>query len=77
MFQLLIFVWRHFVNSEDKGIPDESDRFMMDPVGFVTEYAQGWSLPSHIVLFESEEKLLRDFLISHSYIEVRVKNKTL
>nr|XP_024923463.2 mannosyltransferase APTG1 isoform X2 [Ziziphus jujuba var. spinosa] len=64
----------HFLDCtpcEDKGIPDESDRFMMDPVGFVSEYAKTWSLPSHIVLFESEEKLLRDFLISHSFREVK------
>lgn len=56
-----------FVNSDDKGIPDESDCFMMDPVGFTSEYAKNWSLPSHIVLFEPEEKLLRDFLVSHSF----------
>lgn len=60
----------YFAGSEDKGIPDESDRFMMDPVGFVSGYAKNWSLPSHIVLFESEEKLLRNFLISHSFREV-------
>ncbi|KAL5548873.1 hypothetical protein UlMin_004104 [Ulmus minor] len=55
--------------SEEKGIPDESDRFMVDPVGFVSEYTKNWSIPSHIVLFESEEKRLRDFLISHSFRE--------
>ncbi|PON99261.1 GPI mannosyltransferase [Trema orientale] len=60
----------HFLDctpSDEKGIPDESDRFMMDPVGFTSEYARKWSLPSHIVLFEPEEKLLRDFLVSHSF----------
>ncbi|EXB94916.1 GPI mannosyltransferase 3 [Morus notabilis] len=55
--------------SEDKGVIDESDRFMMDPVGFASEYAKNWSIPSHIVLFESEEKLLKDFLETHSYRE--------
>lgn len=43
---------------------------MMDPVGFASEFAKNWSLPSHIVLFDSEEKLLKDFLISHSFKEV-------
>ena len=43
---------------------------MMDPAGFASEYAKNWSIPSHIVLFESEEKLLKDFLVSHSYKEV-------
>ncbi|KAI5557159.1 hypothetical protein POPTR_018G098700v4 [Populus trichocarpa] len=56
--------------SEEKGIPDESDHFMMDPVSFVTRMTNG-SLPSHVVLFDSEEKLLRDFLISHSFTEIR------
>lgn len=56
--------------SEEKGIPDESDHFMMDPVSFVTLMTNG-SLPSHVVLFDSEEKLLRDFLISHSFTEIR------
>ncbi|GMN24606.1 hypothetical protein TIFTF001_049160 [Ficus carica] len=62
----------HFLDcspSENKGVPDESDRFMMDPAGFASEYAKNWSIPSHIVLFESEEKLLKDFLVSHSYKE--------
>lgn len=60
-------------DSEEKGIPDESDRFMMDPIGFATEFAKNWSLPSHIVLFYSEERLLRDFLVSHSFKEVCAK----
>lgn len=57
--------------SEEKGVLDESDRFMMDPVGFASEFAKNWSLPSHIVLFDSQEKLLRDFLTSHSFQEKR------
>ncbi|KAL9339450.1 hypothetical protein Peur_068465 [Populus x canadensis] len=57
--------------SEEKGIPDESDHFMMDPVSFVSTLMTNGSLPSHVVLFDSEEKLLRDFLISHSFIEIR------
>ncbi|XP_061997167.1 mannosyltransferase APTG1-like isoform X2 [Rosa rugosa] len=57
--------------SEEKGIPDESDQFMMDPVGFASEFAKNWSLPSHIVLFDSEEKKLRDFLVSHSFKEIQ------
>ncbi|KAL0013410.1 hypothetical protein SO802_000479 [Lithocarpus litseifolius] len=57
--------------SEEKGVLDESDRFMMDPVSFATEFAKNWSKPSHVVLFDSEERLLRDFLISHSYREIK------
>ncbi|KAK9928421.1 hypothetical protein M0R45_025557 [Rubus argutus] len=57
--------------SEEKGTPDESDRFMMDPVGFATKFAKNWSVPSHIVLFDSEEKLLKDFLVSHSFKEIK------
>ncbi|CAL1376987.1 unnamed protein product [Linum trigynum] len=55
--------------SEEKGIPDESDRFMIDPVGFMEEFSKNWSLPSHIVLFKSQEQLLRDFLVLHSFRE--------
>ncbi|KAJ6731647.1 GLYCOSYLTRANSFERASE [Salix purpurea] len=57
--------------SEEKGIPDESDHFMMDPVSFVSTLMTNRSLPSHVVLFDSEEQLLRDFLISHSFTEIR------
>ncbi|XP_059637560.1 mannosyltransferase APTG1 isoform X2 [Cornus florida] len=57
--------------SEEKGTLDESDRFMMDPVGFASEFAINWSLPSHIVLFDSQEKLLKNFLFSHSFEEIR------
>ncbi|KAL0681051.1 hypothetical protein Bca4012_047898 [Brassica carinata] len=53
--------------SEEKGRFDESDRFMMDPLGFASELAGNWSEPpSHIVLFASEETKLRDFIIQHS-----------
>ncbi|CAN1179055.1 Mannosyltransferase APTG1 [Linum perenne] len=55
--------------SEERGIPDESDRFMMDPVGFMEEFSKEWSQPSHIVLFEPEERLLKDFLASRSFEE--------
>lgn len=57
-------------DSEEKGILDESDQFLMDPVGFATEYAKNWSLPSHIVLFDSQEKQLKEFLVSHNFHEV-------
>lgn len=59
-----------FSNSEVKGVPDESDRFLMDPVGFASEFVKNWSQPTHIVLFDSEEKLLKDFLLLHSFQEV-------
>ncbi|XP_050373229.1 mannosyltransferase APTG1 isoform X2 [Argentina anserina] len=57
--------------SEEKGIPDESDQFLMDPVGFASEFSKKWSLPSHIVLFDSEEKKLQDFLVSNSFKEIK------
>ena len=64
-------------NSEEKGIPDESDHFMMDPVSFVSTLMTNRSLPSHVVLFDSEEQLLRDFLISHSFTEVHVESMSI
>ncbi|KAK3021164.1 hypothetical protein RJ639_045876 [Escallonia herrerae] len=57
--------------SETNGTPDESDQFMMDPAGFASAFAKSWSLPSHIVLFDSQERLLKDFLILHSFEERR------
>lgn len=51
-------------------MPAESDRFMMDPVSFAVDFAKNWSHPSHIVLFDSEERHLKDFLVSHSFREV-------
>ncbi|KAK6942377.1 GPI mannosyltransferase [Dillenia turbinata] len=57
--------------SEEKGVPDESDRFLADPVGFAFEMEKSWSTPSHIVLFESEETHLKEFLISRSFKEVK------
>lgn len=60
-------------DSEERSIPDESDRFMMEPSGFAFELAKTWSLPSHIVLFDSEERKLREFLSLHSFKEVNVE----
>lgn len=57
--------------SEIKGIQDESDRFVMDPIGFVSEYVKNWAPPSHIVLFDTEEKYIKDFLFSHSFKEIK------
>ncbi|CAH8370595.1 unnamed protein product [Eruca vesicaria subsp. sativa] len=58
--------------SEEKGKLDESDRFMMNPLGFVSELAGNWSEPpSHIVMFASEETKLRDLIIKHSFREVK------
>uniref|UniRef100_A0A7C8YY08 Mannosyltransferase n=1 Tax=Opuntia streptacantha TaxID=393608 RepID=A0A7C8YY08_OPUST len=57
--------------SEQRGIPDESDRFMLDPVGFMSEFVRNWTLPSHIVLFDSEERKLKDFLISENFREAK------
>ncbi|KAK2399598.1 Alg9 mannosyltransferase family [Trifolium repens] len=55
--------------SEERGVVDESDRYMMDPVSFMSIYAKERSHPSHIVLFDSEEQKLRSFLISFDYKE--------
>ena len=55
------------VTSEEKGTLDESDRFMMDPASFASEFSINWSLPSHIVMFDSEERSLREFLVSDSF----------
>ncbi|KFK25717.1 hypothetical protein AALP_AA8G150500 [Arabis alpina] len=58
--------------SEIKGELDESDRFLVDPLGFATELARNWSKPpSHIVLFASEETKLGDFMIQHSFKKVK------
>ncbi|XP_048140757.1 mannosyltransferase APTG1-like [Rhodamnia argentea] len=57
--------------SEERGVPDESDHFTMDPVGFTEELANDWAPLSHIVLFESEERALREFLLLHSFKEVK------
>ncbi|KAH6794413.1 Alg9-like mannosyltransferase family [Perilla frutescens var. hirtella] len=57
--------------SDEKGILDESDRFLEDPVGFATKLARNWSPPSHIVLFDSQEELLKEFLVSHHFKERR------
>ncbi|XP_028775416.1 GPI mannosyltransferase 3 isoform X2 [Neltuma alba] len=55
--------------SEEEGVLDESDRFLMDPLAFVSEYAKNWSPPSHIVLYDSEEQKLRNYLLSLGYRE--------
>ncbi|KAI9126033.1 hypothetical protein K1719_003451 [Acacia pycnantha] len=55
--------------SEEKGVLDESDRFLMNPLAFVSEYTKNWSQPSHIVLYDSEEQKLRNYLISLDYRE--------
>ncbi|KAJ8568702.1 hypothetical protein K7X08_028235 [Anisodus acutangulus] len=57
--------------SEEKRALDESDRFLVDPVGFATEFAKNWSTPSHIVLFDSQEKLLKEFLALHNFQEIK------
>ncbi|KAK4490478.1 hypothetical protein RD792_001155 [Penstemon davidsonii] len=57
--------------SEDKGVMDESDQFLMNPVGFATDFARNWSLPSYIVLFDSQEKILKEFLVLQHFHEIR------
>jgi len=57
--------------SDSKGILDESDRFMVDPVNFALGMFSNSALPGHIVLFDSEERHLHELLASHSYKEVK------
>ncbi|KAL1205964.1 Mannosyltransferase APTG1 [Cardamine amara subsp. amara] len=58
--------------SEEKGKLDESDRFLMNPLEFASELGRNWlEPPSHIVLFASEETKLGDFMIRHSFKEVK------
>ncbi|KAF3555401.1 hypothetical protein F2Q69_00017528 [Brassica cretica] len=62
--------------SEEKGTLDESDRFLIHPLGFVSEIAGNWSEPpSHIVTFASEETKLRDFIIQRSFKEASYRSK--
>uniref|UniRef100_A0A0E0JKE4 Mannosyltransferase n=1 Tax=Oryza punctata TaxID=4537 RepID=A0A0E0JKE4_ORYPU len=56
--------------SENKGILDESDRFLMNPADFVGEVFGNLSSFSHIVLFESEERHVK-LLLRNSFQEVR------
>ncbi|XP_042066073.1 mannosyltransferase APTG1-like [Salvia splendens] len=57
--------------SDEKGILDESEQFLGDPAGFATKLAQTWNRPSHIVVFDAEEKPLKEFLVSHNFKEIR------
>ncbi|KAF3323123.1 hypothetical protein FCM35_KLT13112 [Carex littledalei] len=58
--------------SEERGVIDESDQFMLNPSDFVKSMFSNSHLLnfSHIVLFESEEKHLRDLLSSH-FVELK------
>ncbi|XP_020115189.1 GPI mannosyltransferase 3-like isoform X1 [Ananas comosus] len=57
--------------SDDRAILDESDQFMLNPADFVTHMFRNVSLPSHLVLFDSQEVHLRGLLISHSFQQVK------
>ncbi|CAA0831593.1 Alg9-like mannosyltransferase family [Striga hermonthica] len=57
--------------SEERGNLDESDQFLQDPLAFVKTLARNWTPPSHIVLFDSQEKPLKDFLVSHKFDEMK------
>ncbi|CAN6466607.1 unnamed protein product [Victoria cruziana] len=56
--------------SSEEGYVDESDRFLLDPAKFVSNMALNWKQPSHILLFDSQERHLNNFLASHSYQQV-------
>ncbi|KAI0531492.1 hypothetical protein KFK09_001048 [Dendrobium nobile] len=55
--------------SHTKGVLDESDQFMANPAGFVSEMFQHISLPSHIVVFDSQEKKFEEILTLFSFRE--------
>lgn len=57
--------------SETKGTLDESDHFRTDPVNFTSVMLNSSASPSHIVIFDSEERNLRELLASHSFKEVK------
>ncbi|KAL6629703.1 hypothetical protein ACP70R_029468 [Stipagrostis hirtigluma subsp. patula] len=57
--------------SDHKGTLDESDRFLKSPSDFVGEIFGNLSSFSHIVLFESEERHIRQLLLHNSFLEVR------
>lgn len=57
--------------SDNKGILDESDRFLMNPLDFVGEVFGNLSSFSHIVLFESEERHVLELLSRTSFQEAR------
>lgn len=50
---------------------DESRAFYADPDKFLAERFGGASPPTHLVLFEPLLPLVRPFLASHDYREVR------
>lgn len=71
-FQYSSLIWFLHVNSDDRAILDESDQFMLNPADFVTHMFRNVSLPSHLVLFDSQEIHLRELLISHSFQQVNL-----
>ncbi|GER56082.1 GPI mannosyltransferase [Striga asiatica] len=56
---------------EERGNLDESDQFLHDPLVFVTRLARNWTPPSHIVLFDSQEKPSKELLASHKFDEMK------
>ena len=61
------------VGRSTEQIMDESDRFIRDPSGFVSNMLENLPLPSHLVLFDSQELRLRDILALHGYTKVVYK----
>lgn len=57
--------------SEVKGVLNESDCFLMNPLNFASDILKELPLPSHIVLFDAEERHLRELLESYSFKEVK------
>ncbi|KZV18039.1 GPI mannosyltransferase 3-like [Dorcoceras hygrometricum] len=57
--------------SKQRGMLDESDQFLLNPLGFAINMVKNWSLPSHVVMFDAQEKLLKEFLLSSGFHEIR------
>ncbi|XP_020593825.1 GPI mannosyltransferase 3 [Phalaenopsis equestris] len=55
--------------NQAKGALDESDQFMANPSDFVSEIFRLTLLPSHIIVFESQERALREILSLFSFTE--------
>lgn len=58
------------VTSDGKRTLDEAECFMTDLTSFASGFTINCSLPSRIVMFDPEERSLKEFLVSHSFREV-------
>eukprot|EP00850_Spirogloea_muscicola_P022504 SM000298S10958 [mRNA] locus=s298:46730:52180:- [translate_table: standard] len=65
----------HYLDCSPRGLevgPSDSTAFLADPGSFVRRlYENETTMPSHLVLFDTEEPKLRDFLQERGYSEAR------